>query len=331
MCWLQRISIPCRKYVACSESMFDAEIRLSATKQYSLLKLCCQAKQCSLSKLCCLQRSSVRCRNCVVFSEAVFAVEIMLSAAHQSSLPKLGCVQQSSVHCEIVLSTVNQCSLPKLCCLQWASVHCRNVLSTANQCSLPKLWCLWRISVHCRNGVVCNEPVFAAEIMLSAVNQSSLPKLCCVQRVRVHYWDCIICSEAVFAVETVLSAGNQCSLLNSGVCSKLAFAAEVCCLQQISVCCRIFIVYRDPVFANKILQQIYVSEMAWWLKWLLCVMVIRETMEHELVLCMLETCVMTSYVWLLNTNVLICGHWCFRWYIRDRTFVRTRTSRWWNR
>jgi hypothetical protein len=105
----------------------------------------------------------------------------------------------------------------------------------------------------------------------------------------------------------------------------------VCCLQQISVCYRIFIVYRDPVFANKILQQIYVSKMAWWLKWLLCVMVIRETMEHELVLCMLETCVMTSYVWLLNTNVLICGHWCFRWYIRDRTFVRTRTSRWWNR
>jgi hypothetical protein len=303
---LQRSSIHCWNCVVFSEAVFVVEIVLSS------------AKQCSLSKLCCLQRSSVRCRNYVVCSASEFAAKIALCAAKQCSLWNCVVYSESVFIAEIVLSAVT-------------SVHCRNVLSTANQCSLPKLWCLWRISVHCRNGVVCNEPVFAAEIMLSAVNQSSLPKLCCVQRARVHYWDCIICSEAVFAVETVLSAGNQCSLLNSGVCSKLAFAAEVCCLQQISVCCRIFIVYRDPVFANKILQQIYVSEMAWWLKWLLCVMVIRETMEHELVLCMLETCVMTSYVWLLNTNVLICGHWCFRWYIRDRTFVRTRTSRWWNR
>jgi hypothetical protein len=318
VCWLQRISIPCRKYVACSESMFDAEIRLSATKQYSLLKLCCQAKQCSLSKLCCLQRSSVRCRNYVVCSASEFATKIGLCAAKQCSLRNCVVYSESVFIAEIVLSAVSQCSLPKCVVYSESVFTAKTVMSVANQRSLPKWCCLQRASVRCWN-------------YLSAVNQSSLPKLCCVQRARVHYWDCIICSEAVFAVETVLSAGNQCSLLNSGVCSKLAFAAEVCCLQQISVCCRIFIVYRDPVFANKILQQIYVSEMAWWLKWLLCVMVIRETMEHELVLCMLETCVMTSYVWLLNTNVLICGHWCFRWYIRDRTFVRTRTSRWWNR
>jgi hypothetical protein len=46
---------------------------------------------------------------------------------------------------------------------------------------------------------------------------------------------------SMFHCLIVLSAANQCSLPNYGVCSELMFVVELCCLQRISVRCRIMV------------------------------------------------------------------------------------------
>jgi hypothetical protein len=158
------------------------------------------------------------------------------------------------------------------------------VLSAANQLLLSKWCCLQRISICCWNCVVCSELVFTTEIMLPAANQSSLLKLCCLQwtsvrcRNNVVYSEsafatkivlfcskleftveiilsaenqyCVIRNKLLFAVEIVLSAANYLSLSNYGVCSEFAFIVKICCLQRISVRCRISIVSRELVFAD---------------------------------------------------------------------------------
>lgn len=109
-------------------------------------------------------------------------------------------------------------------CLQQISFCSRVVLFAANQCLLSKSCCLQPISFHYQNRVVCNKSVFAVEIVMSIASHFS----------KLNH---VVYSESVFSIEIVLSAANQCLL------------PKLCCLQQISVCCRNCVVYSESAFA----------------------------------------------------------------------------------
>jgi hypothetical protein len=142
---LQRIIIPCWKFIGCSELVFAAEVVLSVANQCSLLKVCCLQLICdSLLKLSCLQWISVhyqkcvfrsefliRCRNWVVYSELAFAAKSVLAGA-------------------------NQRSLLKLCCLQWISVR-------SQKCVVYN-----EFVIRCQKWVACSELAFITESVLAA-------------------------------------------------------------------------------------------------------------------------------------------------------------------
>ena len=87
--------------VACSESVFTAEIVFSI------------ANHCLLPKWCCLQRIRVHCQNCVVCTEEVFVAEIMLAATNQVLLPN------GVAFSELVFFI-------ELCCPQRIRIHYKN-------------------------------------------------------------------------------------------------------------------------------------------------------------------------------------------------------------
>jgi hypothetical protein len=99
LCCLQRISVCCWNYVACSESVFAVATMLPTTNQ------------CSLLKLCCLQQISIRCWNCVVCSETL---------AFTAELCRL---QWISFAVEFCMSPVNQFSLTNSICNLWIGFH----------------------------------------------------------------------------------------------------------------------------------------------------------------------------------------------------------------
>ena len=123
--------------VVCSESVFGAEIALSAVNQRSPPKVRVLLWIChSLPKLSCLQWISMHCWKCVFYSKFViryrnwvvynglaFTTERVCSAANlwfaaEIELLVANACSELAFTAEIVLSTVNQHPLLKVCCLQ---------------------------------------------------------------------------------------------------------------------------------------------------------------------------------------------------------------------
>ena len=105
--------------------------------------------------------------------------------------------------------------------MQWTSVRCRNNVVYSESAFAAKIV------------LFCSKSEFAAEIILSAENQY-----------------CVIRNKLLFAAEIVLSVANYLLLSNYGVYSEFAFTVKMCCLQRISVRCRISIVSCELVFVD---------------------------------------------------------------------------------
>jgi hypothetical protein len=172
LCFLQWISVRCRKcvlysefviccrnWVACNKSFFTTESMCSIANLWFTTKIeLPAANQCSLPKVCFLQRSC-------------------------DSLPKLNCLQQISVH-------------------WWKCVFCSEpVIRCWNSVVYSEWCCLQRISIPCRKCFSCSEVAFAAKIEMPAVKQFSLPNCAALAAKQFSLLNCAACSELVFTTE----------------------------------------------------------------------------------------------------------------------------------